>query len=125
MASRSSSSYRSHLPRYLKAGTVSMVVLFTVKVVARMAGWSCASCLYSLRAVPRLHLWVSMWLGILQECRRHFGQRGRYPSSRIMRWLYGWRWLKWEHILDWDVIGVAHLGMGQLCGMVGSGIDVM
>jgi len=88
-ASRSSSSYLSHLPRYLNAGMVSMVVPFTVKVVARIAGWSCSNCRYSLRSVPRLQRLVRLWLAMLRECSRHFGHLGRYPSSRHVEGMVG------------------------------------
>jgi len=76
-ASRSSSSYQSHLPRYLKASTVSMVVPFTVKVVASIAGLLCSSCQYSLRTVPRWQRLVRLWWAILLVCSRYVGHLGR------------------------------------------------
>jgi len=43
----------------------------------------------------------------------------------IVMWLYGCRWLKWDLIPFRDVIRVAHLGIGHVDSVVGSGIDVM
>jgi len=75
--------------------------------------------------VPRLQHLVRLWLAMFGECSKHFRHLGRYPSSRMMRWLHGCWWLKCDRMPVCDVMSTAQSGMGHVVGMVLSGIDVM